>query len=180
MYLLVDQRNSQNHTENQLDRTEIRKICQETNSCSIFTHAEIIGLTFGGLGLVLDFLFQPSHFRRLNLKPPNSLSEPIKVFLLVFGGIIYWAIKTRCTCYRTQYKRSFKESGIKPRPARYSIASGNHLPPEISEISTVPDVPTVSEVYSIEGHLRTSKTRVRNHDNNLSAYIYSNHARKSC
>ena len=95
----------------------------------------------------------------------------------MFGGIIYWAIKTRCTCYRTRYKRSFKESGIKPR---YSIASGNHLPPEISEISTVPDVPTVSEVYSIEGHLRTSKTRVRNHDNNLSAYIYSNHARKSC
>ena len=57
MYLLVEQRNSGNATENELGRTEIRKICQETNSCSIFTHAEIIGLTFGGLGLVLDFLY---------------------------------------------------------------------------------------------------------------------------
>ena len=88
--------------------------------------------------------------------------EPIKVFLLLIGGIIYWAIKTKCTCQRTQFK-SFKESGIKPgvKPARYSTATDNRSPPEISEFSTgpdVPEVPTVSEVYSIEGHLRSSKT----------------------
>ena len=96
-------------------------------------------------------------------KLPNSLSEPIKVFLLLIGGIIYWAIKTKCTCQRTRFKKSFKESGIKPgvKPAGYSTATDNRSPPEISEFSTgpdVPEVPTVSEVYSIEGHLRSSKT----------------------
>ena len=55
MYL-PEPRNSENEATNDFDRTEIRKICQETNSCSLFTGAEIIGLTFGGLGLVLDFL----------------------------------------------------------------------------------------------------------------------------
>ena len=54
MYL-PEPRNSENETANDFDRTEIRKVCQETNSCSLFTGAEIIGLTFGGLGLVLDF-----------------------------------------------------------------------------------------------------------------------------
>ena len=78
------------------------------------------------------------------------------------GGIIYWAIKTRCTCQRTRFKKSFKESGIKPgvKPVGYSTAKDNRLPPEISEVSTgadVPEVPTASEVYSIEGHLRSSK-----------------------
>ena len=53
MYLPLAQRNSENETENDFDRTDIRKICQETNSCSVFTHAEIIGLTFGGLGPVI-------------------------------------------------------------------------------------------------------------------------------
>ena len=83
----------------------------------------------------------------------------------MFGGIIYWAIKTRCTCYRTRYQRSFKESGIKPgiKPTGdpWNTARDNRLPPEVSEVSTVaevPEVPTVSEVYSIEGHLRRSKT----------------------
>jgi len=58
MYL-HEPRNSENEAANDLDRTEIRKICQETNSCSLFTGAEIIGLTFGGLGLVLDFSLTP-------------------------------------------------------------------------------------------------------------------------
>ena len=47
MYIPVAPRNSENEAEGDLDRTEIQKIT--------FTHAEIIGLTFGGLGLVLDF-----------------------------------------------------------------------------------------------------------------------------
>ena len=81
----------------------------------------------------------------------------------MFGGIIYWAIKTRCTCQQTRFKKSFKDSGIKPgiKPAGYPTTRDNRLPPEISEISTgpeVPEVPTASEVYSIEGHLRSSKT----------------------
>ena len=56
MYLPLKPRNSENDTGKEFDETEIRKICQETNSCSLFTYAEILGLTFGGLGLVLDFL----------------------------------------------------------------------------------------------------------------------------
>ena len=55
MYLPLEPRNSENDATKELDKTEIRKICQETNSCSLFTYAEILGLTFGGLGLVLDF-----------------------------------------------------------------------------------------------------------------------------
>ena len=58
MYL-PEPRNSENEAANDFNRTEIRKICQETNSCSMFTGAEIIGLTFGGLGLVLDFSLTP-------------------------------------------------------------------------------------------------------------------------
>ena len=47
MYIPVEPRNSENEAANDLDRTEIKKIT--------LTHAEILGLTFGGLGLVLDF-----------------------------------------------------------------------------------------------------------------------------
>ena len=47
MYIPVAPRNSENEAANDSDRTEIRKIS--------WNYAEILGLTFGGLGMVLDF-----------------------------------------------------------------------------------------------------------------------------
>ena len=47
MYIPVAPRNSENDAANDLHRTEVQKIT--------FTHAEILGFTFGGLGMVRDF-----------------------------------------------------------------------------------------------------------------------------
>ena len=76
MYL-PEPRNSENEATNDFDRTEIRKICQETNSCSLFTGAEIIGLTFGGLGLVLDFSLIPQG--QLSLQGTFGVLTDVKV-----------------------------------------------------------------------------------------------------